>query len=210
MVTKVQIDARGEQCPIPMIRTRNELEKLTEGGIVETHVDNEIAVQNLTKMAKQKGLEVFSRREADRHFIVTIRTEKGLAPESVSEQPLCCEPSGSGLVVAVGSSGMGTAMAGAADNELGGILMKGFIYAVSRLNPLPQTILFYNGGVALTTEGSACLEDLKYMAEQGVSVKTCGTCLQYYGLTDKLAVGEITNMYDIVETLAAAGSVIRP
>ena len=71
-------------------------------------------------------------------------------------------------------------------------------------------MLFYNGGATLTTEGSDSLEDLKSLEAQGVEIKTCGTCLNYYGLTDKLQVGEVTNMYDIVETLAKAAKVVKP
>ena len=95
-------------------------------------------------------------------------------------------------------------------DDLGHTLMKGFIYAVSQLEILPETMLFYNGGAKLTTEGSVSLEDLKSMEAQGVKILTCGTCLNFYGLTDKLAVGSVTNMYTIVETLAKAGKVIKP
>ena len=88
--------------------------------------------------------------------------------------------------------------------------MKGFLFAVGQLPELPKTILFYNGGARLTTEGSDSLEDLKKMEAQGVEILTCGTCLNFYGLTDKLAVGSVTNMYTIVEKLAGAGKVIKP
>ena len=88
--------------------------------------------------------------------------------------------------------------------------MKGFLFAVSQLPELPKTILFYNGGAKLTVEGSDSLEDLKKMEAQGVEILTCGTCLNFYGLTDKLAVGSVTNMYTIVEKLAGAGKVIKP
>ena len=88
--------------------------------------------------------------------------------------------------------------------------MKGFLYAVSQLEELPDTILFYNGGAMLTTEGSQSLEDLRNLEAQGVKIRTCGTCLDYYQRKDKLQVGEVTNMYEIVETLASAGKVIRP
>lgn len=88
--------------------------------------------------------------------------------------------------------------------------MKGFIFALSQLEKLPKTILFYNGGATITTEGSDSLEDLKNMEAQGVEILTCGTCLNYYGLTEKLAVGSVTNMYTIVERLNDAAKVIKP
>ena len=103
-----------------------------------------------------------------------------------------------------------TATMGRGNDELGKVLMKGFIFAVTQLEKLPKTMLFYNGGATLTTEGSDSLEDLKSLEAQGVEIKTCGTCLNYYGLTDKLQVGEVTNMYDIVETLAKAPKVVKP
>ena len=99
---------------------------------------------------------------------------------------------------------------GNGDDELGKILMKGFIYALSQLDTLPETILFYNGGVFLTTEGSDSLEDLKSMEAQGVKILSCGTCLNYYGLTEKLQVGSVTNMYVIAEKMAGASNLIRP
>ena len=87
--------------------------------------------------------------------------------------------------------------------------MKGFLYALSQQERLPRTILFYNAAPR-SPPSSVSIEDLKNMEAQGVEIRTCGTCLNYYGLTDKLAVGSVTNMYDIVETMTSAGKVIRP
>lgn len=91
-------------------------------------------------------------------------------------------------VVVISSDRMGTG-----NDELGKVLIKGFIFAVTQLDKLPKTMLFYNGGATLTTEGSDSLEDLKSLEAQGVEIMTCGTCLDYYGLKDKLAVGSVTN-----------------
>ena len=121
-------------------------------------------------------------------------------------EDLSCHTDNKGdFVVAIDTDAMGRG-----SDDLGRTLMKGFIYAVSQLETLPKTILFYNGGAKLTVEGSVSLEDLKSMEAQGVQILTCGTCLNFYGLTDKLAVGSVTNMYVIVETLAKAGKVIKP
>ena len=99
---------------------------------------------------------------------------------------------------------------GRGSDELGKLLMKSFLFAVSQLPRLPRTVLFYNGGAKLTVEGSESLEDLRNMEAQGVEILTCGTCLNFYGLAEKLAVGGVTNMYAIVEALANAGTVIKP
>ena len=103
-----------------------------------------------------------------------------------------------------------SATMGIGNDELGKVLIKGFIYAITQMETLPSKILFYNGGATITTEGSASLEDLKSLEAQGVEILTCGTCLDYYGVKDKLAVGSVTNMYVIVESMAKAGKVIRP
>ena len=99
---------------------------------------------------------------------------------------------------------------GEGSEELGRILIKGFLFALTQQEHLPSTVLFYNGGAKLTTEGSASLEDLKTLEANGVEILTCGTCLDYYGLKDKLAVGGVTNMYVIVEKQMQADLVFRP
>ena len=99
---------------------------------------------------------------------------------------------------------------GSGNDELGKVLIKGFIFAVTQLATLPKPPPFYFGGATLPTAGSDSLEDLKSLEAQGVEIMTCGTCLDYYGLKDKLAVGTVTNMYSIVETMAKAGRIVRP
>lgn len=200
----VKVDAMGLACPLPVVKTIKALEALTGPAAVETHVDNETAVQNLTRLAQGKGFPVRSEKLAEGHFVVVMEADK--AAEKQEETPVACVPDRRGnTVVAVTSDAMGRG-----SDELGRQLMKGFLYALSQLDELPRTILFYNGGARLTTEGSLSLEDLRSMEAQGVQILTCGTCLNYYGLTEKLAVGGVTNMYSIVETLAKADKVIKP
>lgn len=122
------------------------------------------------------------------------------------ENEVACETVKKGdAVVVIASDRMGEG-----NDELGKVLIKGFIYAVSQLDELPKKILFYNGGATLTVEGSDSLEDLRFMETQGVEILTCGTCLDYYQVKDKLAVGSVTNMYSIVEAMSEAGKIIRP
>lgn len=202
---QIKVDAMGLACPQPVVKTIKALEALTGPATVETYVDNETAVQNLTRLAQGKGFPVRSEKLAEGRFVVTMEADK-TAVESTAEATAACVPDRRGnTVVAVTSDAMGHG-----SDELGKNLMKGFLYALSQLEELPKTILFYNSGARLTTEGSLSLEDLKSMEAQGVQVMTCGTCLNYYGLTEKLAVGSVTNMYSIVETLAKADKIIKP
>ncbi len=203
------VDARGHQCPVPVVMTLKALAGVTGPCTLETHVDNETAVQNLTRLAGSKGFPVKSEKLAADHFVIRMQADGAASAKedtAETEAEAVCAPDRRGnTVVAVTADSMGHG-----SEELGKTLMKGFLYALSQLEELPKTILFYNGGARLTTEGSLSLEDLRSMEAQGVQILTCGTCLNYYGLTEKLAVGEVTNMYSIVETLAGADKVIKP
>ena len=192
----ITVNAMGDNCPIPVIKTKKAMQALTGPETIEVLVDNEIAVQNVTKMAESSGGAVKSE--------VTIQMNG--APETVSEGEETCMPDArDNTVVVINSDRMGSG-----NDELGKVLIKGFIFAITQLDTLPKTMLFYNGGATLTTEGSDSLEDLKSLEAQGVQILTCGTCLDYYGLKEKLVVGTVTNMYSIVETMAGAGKIIRP
>ena len=99
---------------------------------------------------------------------------------------------------------------GEGDEVLGTLLMKGFIFALTQQDELPATILFYNGGAKLTCENAPTLEDVKSLEAQGVEILTCGTCLNHYGLADKLQVGGVTNMYVIAEKMLQASLIVKP
>lgn len=202
----ILVNAIGEQCPIPVVKATRALREMTEPGTLEVIVDNEIAVQNLTRMAAGHHLTARAEKRGEREFAVTVEVPAPVGEAPAEEPELACAPDQRGdLVVAVDTDAMGRG-----SDELGRTLMKGFLFALGQLPQPPKTLLFYNGGAHLTCEGSASLEDLRALAEKGTEILTCGTCLNYYGLTEKLAVGGVTNMYAIVETLANAGKVIRP
>jgi selenium metabolism protein YedF len=98
---------------------------------------------------------------------------------------------------------------GTGDEELGGILMKAFLNTLWETEPKPSSILFINEGVRLSTEGSEVLDALALLEQAGVKLFSCGTCLEYYNLREKLAAGQVTNMKATVATLLAAGKVIK-
>lgn len=202
----VVVNAVGEQCPIPVVKATRALRAMTEPGVLEVHVDNEIAVQNLTRMAAGHGFVSRWEKKGEREYAVTVEVTAPVGGQVLEEPELVCTPAGGGgLLIAVDTDTMGRG-----SEELGRTLMKGFLFAVTQLPRLPETMLFYNGGAKLTVEGSDSLEDLKKLEEQGVEILTCGTCLNFYGLTEKLAVGSATNMYAIVEKLAGASKVVKP
>jgi len=203
----IQVNAMGDACPIPIVKTKNAIRELHGAGVVETLVDNEISVQNLTKMARQKGYGVKSEKLDEGRFRVTMTIGADAPQEKEAEEEACPVRTGArkNTVVVIGSDHMGEGA-----DELGRTLLKGFLYALGQQDELPAAILFYNGGAAMTCEKSPALEDLKSLQAQGVEILTCGTCLNYYGLTDELRVGEATNMYAIVEKMSGADLIVRP
>ena len=176
---------------------------------MEVSVDNEIAVQNLNKMAKQKNYEFGYEKKSDTEYIVTI----GINSDSKTDTNTVSKISGTQkdeislkeTVVVIDSDKMGDG-----DEEFSKTLLKGFIYALSSQDIPPAKIIFYNTGVKMTTQGSESIEDLKVLANAGAKIYSCGACLNNYGLTEKLLIGEVTNMYDIAGYLLNADLVVRP
>lgn len=190
----MKIDARGKQCPIPVIETKKVMEQC-HGKNLEVWVDNEIAVQNLYKLAQQKGVQITHRKASENCYVVTLLGE-AKQTEPTQETP-------QNTVVVLSSETMGTG-----DDVLGKILMKGFVYALTEAEPLPNTIILYNGGAKLAVQDADTVSDLQLMEKQGVHILVCGTCLNHYGLSEQLAVGSVTNMYHITQILMTAGKVI--
>ena len=183
------IDARGLACPQPVVLTKKGLEDSDQ---LTTIVDNSAAVENVTKLAKSKGCTVQVEEKEGDYLHISKSCCDVLASNEEQEK----------AVVLITSN-----LFGQGEEELGKTLMKSFLYALTQVENIKQMI-FMNSGVFLTTEGSEVLESLKTMEESGVEILSCGTCLDYYGLKDKLAVGEVTNMYTAVEAITSASRAV--
>ena len=200
------IDCKGMNCPLPVVNAKKAAEELTSGDLLTVLVDNEIAVQNLTRLAEHKGFRVSAEKKADKEYAVTMTISGAAAAGSEATEVACVMDSRrKGMVVVLSGNVMGIG-----DPKLGTSLMKAFVFALTKQDQLPDTILCYNTGAYLTCEGADTLEDLKLLESEGVTILTCGTCLDFYGLKEKLAVGGVTNMYDIVERMENAAQIIKP
>lgn len=199
------VDARGMACPLPVVNAKKAAETLAPGDTLMVRVDNEIAVQNLQRFAAHMGYSAGGEKQSENDYTVTMRI--GGAAENQHQPETACAPDTrkKGMLVVLSANTMGTG-----DEKLGKALMKAFVFALTKQDALPETVLCYNTGAYLTSEGADTLEDLKLLESEGVTILTCGTCLDYYGLKDKLAVGGVTNMYDIVERMEAAAAIVRP
>lgn len=201
---KKEVDARGLSCPLPLIQTKKALEELEEGTVIIT-VDNETALENVSKFVRSK----------DYRFIVTenqgsfdIKIEKGSGKEELQAAPASPtaaeQASPKDLVVMISKDYMGEG-----SEELGRILMKSYLYTLTEMEPLPKILIFVNSGIRLTCEGSDSLENLRKLEAGGVDILSCGTCLDYFHVKSNLAVGGVSNMYTIVERLNSAGNTLQ-
>ena len=153
-------------------------------------------------------MQILERRAvSDKAAMSSDGAEEEAAPEQTMENDLTCASDGrkKGMVVVLSANTMG-----AGEEKLGKALMKAFVFAVTKQDYLPETILCYNTGAYLTCEGADTLEDMKSLEAEGVNILTCGTCLDFYGIKEQLAVGNVTNMYEIVELMEKAKNVVRP
>jgi len=185
-----KIDAKGLVCPKPVILAKK---ALVQHDTIYIEVDNSASKENLEKMAVVMGLESETKSEGNIYAITLSKTESTKLETEKSEA----------YIIVINREFMGSG-----SEELGNALMKSFIYTVTETEEPPKTILFYNGGVKLTTKGSQVLGDLEKLSQNNVEILSCGTCLNYYGLSDALEVGEITNMYEILKRQQEAGKVL--
>lgn len=200
------IDCRGMACPLPVVNAKKAAGELHAGDVLTVLVDNEVAVQNLQRFASHQGYVSTAGKKSDDQYAVVIPITGGAKVTSQQEEITCTPDTRKrGLLVVLSANTMGTG-----DPKLGTTLMKSFVFALTKQDRLPETILCYNTGAYLTCESSDLLEDLRLLESEGVTILTCGTCLDFYGLREKLAVGGVTNMYEIVERMENAGFIVKP
>ncbi len=205
-MTKNVIDARGQLCPKPLILTKN---ALNDTSIEETFVvliDNETAKENIQRFLKDNKMKFQSTKTEDGFKITVNKTGK---PIESDPQEYCTVPvkeeENRKHVICIKNDKMGFG-----PDELGSILIKGFINTIKEIKPLPEKIIFYNTGVNLTVKDSQVINSLKELEEMGMTILVCGTCADYFNIKKKVAVGTISNMYDITESLTKASKVIYP
>lgn len=201
------IDCTGLKCPQPVLRTKDALEAMTAPGELEVLVDNEAARGNVKRFAASQGFAVAVDSLGGERFLLHLSRAEAPAvnkPFAAEEYP-CEVPAGTGLIYAIPAETMGRG-----DEDLGKILMRAFVKTITEISPLPTKIFFYNSGVRLTATDSDLIAPLKELEEQGVQIFSCGTCLDFLNLKKELRVGAVTNMYEIMSSMAKATKTISP
>lgn len=199
----VELDGFGKACPMPLVMVKKEIDKGNTD--ITIKVDNETAVKNITRLAKKKGLG-FNVETIEGGFSIVIGGELSADEAVVPAAAAACSISGGscGYSVFIGKD-----VVGDGDHELGYNLMKMAIYTLNQAEVAPMNLLFMNAGVKLLCGDEAqIIDSVKEMMEKGTDVLVCGTCLNYYGIADDLKVGEVSNMYDILERMHESSKVI--
>jgi selenium metabolism protein YedF len=198
MVT--ELDCRKQNCPLPVVNTKKAMEKSTDDKF-DVLVDNIVSRDNVRRFVQSQGhkVEIEDKGGGLWNMHVTRNPEAGKKGAGAASVPTT-----GGVVVFITTDQLGVG-----EERLGGILMKAFLNTLHDSEPKPEKIMFINNGVKLTTEGSDVLDSLAALTEDGVQIISCGTCLNYYGILDKLKFGIAGNMYDIVNNLLEAGKVIK-
>lgn len=186
------VDARGLNCPQPVILTKKAMEE-PDCEKITTLVDRDVAKENVVRLAQNQGYLYEVEQKGGEY---EIRMQRNTA-EAVNGKPV------NDIVVLIKSR-----LFGEGEDELGGILMRSFIYTLNELEGNLRTVIFMNSGVLLAVDDSPLLEQIQALEGKGVEILSCGTCLDYYKKTEQLAVGKITNMYTATEILTGASKTL--
>jgi len=187
------IDARNLSCPQPVVMTKKKLQEM-DGGTLDVLVDNRASSENVARFVKNANCDA-EIEEKDDIFIVHIT--KGATCKIIDER---IEKK---IVVSIRSNTVGRG-----DDELGTILMRSFIPTLLEIEEKPKKMVFMNSGVKLTMDDSPVLDTLRKIEKEGVELLVCGTCLDFFGLKDRMKVGRVSNMFELVTTISEADTVM--
>ena len=201
-MSKRTVDARNMQCPQPLVMAKKALGEMNCGERLRIIIDNETSRENLLRFLRDNGMapELFAEGG-----VYNIEVEKAAnAPLLDDTVPYCAlEVTQTGPVIVINHHGMGSG-----SEELGRVLLQACIFTLKDISPLPSAILCYNAGVLVATEGAPTVPALADLVSRGVTLLLCGTCVDYYELKGKLAVGTITNMYEILQRVSNSERVV--
>ncbi len=197
------IDTRGRACPEPLILTKKAIAGVGPHDVLEVLSDNPTSRDNVVSYLKAMGISPACTEQNGVSHIVFSPGNASL-PEA---EPVCPAPevATAGYAVVIRSQVMGTG-----DDELGRLLMRSCINSLEELDALPSIVVLYNSGVMLALEGTDTAKSLIALSLKGVEIIVCGTCIDFYEVRPRLAVGTVTNMLAINNTLIRASRILYP
>ena len=200
----IKLDYSQHQCPYPVIETRKQMLAYPDQTL-EVTVGDSAARDNVSRLSKKMNYNAAVQSVDDKFLITLTPLEQQSEASQQQETPIRKALSSGKTVIYCGSDRMGDG-----DDGFGKVLMRNFLTTLLEIDPLPDTILFVNSGINLTTSGSEVLEPLKALESRGVDIASCGLCLDFYDKKDDLYVGRTTNMFEMAELQCQAERVVTP
>ncbi|MCL2459186.1 MAG: sulfurtransferase-like selenium metabolism protein YedF [Desulfobulbus sp.] len=203
-MSHITLDCIGLPCPQPVLRVKDALEQGARQ--IEVLVDNQASKNNILRFAQSQGHTTASPDHPGGCFAILVTAADGPGQQIDDLATYRCEtPAAPRLVYVISSDSMGRG-----SEELGWALLQTYIQTIKEIKPLPDKILFYNSGVKLVTAASGALNVLEQLQDQGVEILVCGTCLDFLQLKSAMRVGQISNMYAIMDAMASADKLVSP
>lgn len=199
------VDAKGQLCPKPIIMTKKALAEIADNETLEVLIDNEISLNNVVRFLTDNGFHPEVKTEGNVFHLLVSKT--GEIDNDAPAEDYCeiSQPAKSNYVVSIQNNKLGFG-----DDKLGEILLKAFINTLPEISVQPKSLVFMNAGIFMALKDSPVIDTLVKLEKSGIKILVCGTCLDFYGKKENVGVGIISNMYDIMEELTAAGSVVYP
>jgi selenium metabolism protein YedF len=189
------LDLRNMTCPMPVIETKKLLEN-KDIKEIEVLIDNPTSCENVKRFLTSRG------------FFVTVTAQEGTEcrVKGIQDEKRG-DPSGDikKILVYIDGETMGRG-----NDELGNVLMGAFLKTLKELETRPWRLIFINTGVKLVSRESLHIETLKEIENSGIEILSCGTCVDFFHLKEKIGVGRVSNMFEILSAFSEATNVIRP
>ncbi|MBF8435616.1 sulfurtransferase-like selenium metabolism protein YedF [Halanaerobiaceae bacterium Z-7014] len=192
-----KIDCSGLDCPEPVVKAKKALEENNKITII---VDNEVAANNVSRMAIKQGYQVDETRISDQEYELLIYGKSNQEAKTTTNNISAINKNTEVMLITTDRLGEGP-------EELGELLMNGLLKTIADLKNRPDTLILMNNGVKLATTNLETAKILEKLLAEGLELKVCGTCLEFLELKDDLKVGQISNMYEILELITSNSTV---
>lgn len=198
------IDVKGLKCPLPLIETKKALKQLPNDEALKIIIDNKISKNNVIRFLTDNGIKSEISRNGDVFEVIVNQHNVDL--ENVEAEKYCIIdiPEKDDYIIIFGKDRLGEG-----SEDLGFVLAGSLLNTLKEMDTLPKKIIFINSGINLVLKASPTLLPLKELEKAGVELIACGTCLNYFNKIDEFAIGRISDMYEILESMIKARKAIN-
>ena len=188
---------------MPLIETKKAMKEIDEGEALKIIIDNPTSVTNVMRFLQDNGMPAEKKQIGNITEVTVNKQDSDIESAVVNEYCEVDLPSDNNFVLVFAKNRIGEG-----SEELGKMLVGGFLNTFKEMGKLPQKVIFMNSGVELVLEGSPTVPILEEYEKQGVELLACGTCLEFFEKVNEVAVGKVSNAYDILNATINAGKVI--